>query len=118
MHDRLRLQMRNTLPQQESVSAGSICLKAATAGGQQALGKQGSCLEIGQSLDLFTINRFDPFIAGVSDEDLLNAIVFSLPASKIQATFVDGEKIFDQRDTAALESSARDLQQLREKLTF
>ena len=64
------------------------------------------------------LNRFDPFIAGVSDEDLLNAIVFSLPASKIQATFVDGEKIFDQRDTAALESSARDLQRLREKLTF
>ena len=118
MHDRLRLQMRNTLPQQESVSAGSLCLKAATTGGHNALGKRGDCLEIGQSLDLFTINRSDPYIAGVADKDLLNAIVFSLPSSRIQSTFINGQKVFDSENLSALEDSGKALQTLRETLEF
>jgi len=118
MHERLRLQMRNALPLQESKSSGSICLEIATSGGGRALGTAGQPLEVGQPLDFFTIDRNDPFIAGVTDHDLLNAILFSLPSSRILSTYVDGKMVFDHQNSQSLEASGRELQALRSRLSF
>lgn len=118
MHERLRLGLRNALAPKASISSGDVCLRIATSGGQLALGKPENCLEIGQPLDFFTVNRNDPYIAGVTEDDLLNALIFSLPSSHIESTIVAGREVFNRHKSNQLEESATKLQDLRAKLTL
>ena len=116
MNERLRLQVRNALPMEASQSSGSVCFKAATDGGRMALGEATESLSVGSYFDIFTVRERDPFIAGVAEDDILNAITFSLPSSHIESTWVAGNKVHSRNDTTQLEKSAQELQATRDRL--
>ncbi len=116
MHERLRLEVRNALPLEASQSSGSVCFQAATDGGRMALGDPTESLSVGSYFDIFTVRERDPFIAGVAEEDILNAITFSLPSSHIESTWVAGNKVHSRNDTAQLEHSSQELQATRDRL--
>ena len=107
MNERLRLQVRNALPMEASQSSGSVCFKAATDGGRMALGEATESLSVGSYFDIFTVRERDPFIAGVAEDDILNAITFSLPSSHIESTWVAGDKVHSRIDTTQLESQPK-----------
>ena len=63
-------------------------LQAATAAGARSLGAPSGALEVGRPADFFTVNLYDPSIAGAEPEALLSAIVFALERRAIREVWV------------------------------
>jgi formimidoylglutamate deiminase len=57
--------------------AAKALLHAATFTGARSLGATGGALEVGRPADFFTVNLFDPALAGADAESLLANILFS-----------------------------------------
>lgn len=67
---------------------GAARLHAATVAGARSLGAPSGALEVGRPADFFTVNLYDPSIAGAPAEALIDAIVFSLERRAIREVWV------------------------------
>lgn len=65
-----------------------LLFHAATVTGARSLGATGGALEVGRPADFFTVNLYDPSIAGTDAGALLNNIVFSLERRAIRDVWV------------------------------
>ena len=61
---------------------------AATVAGARSLGAPGGALELGRPADFFTVNLYDPSIAGAEPNALLENVVFSLERRAIRDVWV------------------------------
>lgn len=68
--------------------AAKALFHAATFVGARSLGATGGALEVGRPADFFTVNLFDPSIAGADPESLLANIVFSLERRAIRDVWI------------------------------
>jgi formimidoylglutamate deiminase len=68
--------------------AATALFHAATVGGARSLGATGGALEIGRPADFFTVNLFDPAIAGADADSLLANIVFALERRAVREVWV------------------------------
>ena len=66
--------------------------QAATAGGARSLGAPSGALEIGRPADFFTVNLYDPSIAGAEPDALLGNLVFSLERRAVREVWVGGRQ--------------------------
>ncbi len=62
--------------------------QTATVSGARSLGAPGGALEVGRPADFFTVNVFDPSIAGTDAGSLLANIVFSLERRAIREVWI------------------------------
>ncbi|MES1264597.1 MAG: formimidoylglutamate deiminase, partial [Variovorax sp.] len=67
--------------------------QGALAGGSAAAGLPMGGLAAGERADFLVIDRDAPELAGVADEHLLDALVFSSPESRFARVFVAGEEV-------------------------
>lgn len=66
---------------------------AATFAGARSLGATGGALDVGRPADFFTVNLFDPSIAGAEPGALLNNLVFSLERRAIREVWIGGRQL-------------------------
>lgn len=71
---------------------GQVLFEMALAGGAKASGLPLAGLAVGQRADFMEIDRSAISLAGVPDENLLEALVFSTPGAKPKQVFVAGKK--------------------------
>lgn len=62
--------------------------QAATVTGARSLGATGGALEVGRPADFFTVNLFDPALAGANADSLLANIVFALERRAIREVWI------------------------------
>jgi formimidoylglutamate deiminase len=63
-------------------------LRAATVTGARSLGATGGALEVGRPADFFTVNLYEPSIAGAEPDALLANIVFTLERRAIREVWI------------------------------
>jgi formimidoylglutamate deiminase len=68
--------------------AATALFHAATVTGARSLGATGGALEVGRPADFFTVNLFDPSIAGADPGSLLANVVFALERRAIREVWV------------------------------
>jgi formimidoylglutamate deiminase len=68
--------------------SAAALLHAATVTGARSLGATGGALEVGRPADFFTVNVYEPAIAGADAESLLANIVFSLERRAIREVWI------------------------------
>lgn len=68
--------------------AATALFHAATVTGARSLGATSGALEVGRPADFFTVNLFDPSIAGADGETLLANVVFALERRAIRDVWV------------------------------
>jgi formimidoylglutamate deiminase len=81
---------------QRSVLAAEVAaplFQAATFAGARSLGATGGALEVGRPADFFTVNLYDPSIAGAEPGALLNNLVFSLERRAIREVWIGGRQL-------------------------
>ena len=66
----------------------TFLLQTATVAGARSLGAPGGALEVGRPADFFTVNLFDPSIAGADPGSLLATILFSLERRAIREVWI------------------------------
>ena len=71
-----------------AAEAAAARLQVLTAAGARSLGAPSGALEVGRPADFFTVNLFDPSIAGAAGDALLPAIVGSLERRAIREIWV------------------------------
>ena len=71
----------------------AIPFNAATVAGARSLGGPGGALEVGRPADFFTVNLYDPSIAGAEPGALLENAVFSLERRAIRDVWVGARQI-------------------------
>lgn len=70
------------------LEAAGALFQTATAAGARSLGAPSGALEVGRPADFFTVNLYDPSIAGAEPDTLLGNIVFSLERRAIRDVWV------------------------------
>lgn len=65
---------------------------ALTVGGARSLGAPSGALEVGRPADFFTVNVFDPSIAGAAPGELLEAIVFAMERRAVREVWIGGRQ--------------------------
>lgn len=70
------------------LEAAVALFQTATAAGARSLGAPSGALEVGRPADFFTVNLYDPSIAGAEPDTLLGNIVFSLERRAIRDVWV------------------------------
>lgn len=68
--------------------AATALFRAATVTGARSLGATGGALEVGRPADFFTVNLFDPALAGADPGSLLENVVFALERRAIRDVWV------------------------------
>jgi formimidoylglutamate deiminase len=68
--------------------AATALFHAATVTGARCLGATGGALEVGRPADFFTVNLYDPSIAGADAGSLLANVIFSLDRRAIRDVWV------------------------------
>jgi formimidoylglutamate deiminase len=63
-------------------------LQAATATGARSLGASSGALEVGRPADFFTVNLYDPSIAGAEPDAVPGNILFSLERRAIRDVWI------------------------------
>ncbi len=76
-----------------AAEAAAPLFHAATFGGARSLGATGGALEVGRPADFFTVNLYDPSIAGAEPGALLNNLVFSLERRAIREVWIGGRQL-------------------------
>lgn len=71
-----------------AAEAAAARLQILTAAGARSLGAPSGALEVGRPADFFTVNLFDPSIAGAAGDGLLPAIVGALERRAIREIWV------------------------------
>ena len=97
-HLRLQQTARNVLAPLDDTSTSALARRlfdCATINGAMSIGFQGGKLEPGAPADFFTVDLYDPSIAGSSPDDLLPNIVFSLSRAAIRDVVVGGKQIVE-----------------------
>ena len=87
----LEFQLRMARQQPRAVfgaEAATALFHAATVTGARSLGATSGALEVGRPADFFTVNLYDPSIAGADPETLLANVVFSLERRAIRDVWV------------------------------
>jgi formimidoylglutamate deiminase len=87
-HD-LRMEGRG----QAAAEPAAIPFNAATVAGARSLGGPGGALEVGRPADFFTVNLYDPSVAGAEPGALLENAVFSLERRAIRDVWVGARQI-------------------------
>jgi formimidoylglutamate deiminase len=80
---------------QRAVSAAdpaTALFHAVTVTGARSLGATGGALEVGRPADFFTVNLFDPSIAGAEPGALLANVVFALERRAIRDVWIGGRQ--------------------------
>lgn len=65
-----------------------MMLQAATVAGARSLGATGGALEVGRPADFFTVNLYDPSIAGAEPDALLANVLFALERRAIREVWI------------------------------
>lgn len=68
--------------------AAKVLFHAATVAGARSLGATGGALEVGRPADFFTVNLYDPSLAGADADTLLATIVFGLERRAIRDVWI------------------------------
>jgi formimidoylglutamate deiminase len=90
---RLNLRKRNVAANAAVAESSAAALfQGAVDGGAAAAGLPLAGLQAGQRADFVVIDRDTPELAGVPDDHLLDALVFSSPESRFAKVFVAGEQ--------------------------
>ncbi len=86
----LELHLRSARQQRAvfGADAATALFHAATFTGARSLGATGGALEVGRPADFFTVNLFDPSIAGADSESLLANILFALERRAVRDVWV------------------------------
>jgi formimidoylglutamate deiminase len=71
-----------------AVDPATALFHAATVTGARSLGATGGALEVGRPADFFTINLYDPSVAGSDPATLLANVIFSLERRAIRDVWV------------------------------
>jgi formimidoylglutamate deiminase len=71
-----------------AADAATALFHAATVTGARSLGATGGALEVGRPADFFTVNLFDPAIAGADPGNLLANVVFAFERRAIRDVWV------------------------------
>jgi formimidoylglutamate deiminase len=71
-----------------AADAATALFHAATVTGARCLGATGGALEVGRPADFFTVNLFDPSIAGADAGSLLGNVVFALERRAIRDVWI------------------------------
>jgi formimidoylglutamate deiminase len=75
-------------PGAAGLGAATALFQAATAAGARSLGAPSGALEVGRPADFFTVNLYDPSIAGAEPDALLGNIVLALERRAIREVWV------------------------------
>lgn len=86
----LEYQLRTARQQRGAFAADATTalFHAATFTGARSLGATGGALEVGRPADFFTVNLFDPSIAGAEPDALLANVVFALERRAVRDVWV------------------------------
>ncbi len=68
--------------------AATALFHLATVAGARSLGAPGGALEVGRPADFFTVNVYDPSIAGAAPETLLSAVTLAVSPRAIREVWV------------------------------
>src|SRR5207244_3712378 len=91
---RLKLRKRNVAAAAAVAESSAAALfQGALDGGTAAAGLPLGGLKEGQRADFVVIDRDAPELAGVPDDHLLDALVFSSPESRFRQVFVAGDAV-------------------------
>ncbi|PTY01170.1 amidohydrolase family protein [Opitutus sp. ER46] len=71
-----------------AADAARTLFTAATVTGARSLGATGGALEVGRPADFFTVNLYDPSIAGADPETLLASLVFGLERRAVKEVWI------------------------------
>jgi formimidoylglutamate deiminase len=95
---RLSLRKRNVslLHQNGLGSSGQVLFENAVQGGSQAAGLPLAGIALDQRADLVEINLESDALLGVSDDCLMDAMIFSTPSFEVRNVFVAGKKLIQQ----------------------
>jgi formimidoylglutamate deiminase len=85
-------QLPGRLRQSSASERAARLLHAMTVGGARSLGAPSGALEVGRPADFFTVNLYDPSIAGAGPEGLLEAIIFSLERRGVRDVWIGGRQ--------------------------
>jgi formimidoylglutamate deiminase len=89
---RMRYQKRRILVGDEMASPGPYLLKVATINGAKALGVKSGVLAPGLQADYVAVNLKHPTLAGWSEQDLLDGLIFGASSEVIVQTWVQGRR--------------------------
>jgi formimidoylglutamate deiminase len=106
---RLHLRRRNVAATSAVTESSAAALfQGALGGGSAAAGLPLAGLAIGQRADFIVIDRDAPELAGVPDDHLLDALVFSSPESRFKQVYVAGEPVSAGDELAELARGMRE----------
>jgi formimidoylglutamate deiminase len=89
-------------------STATALFQGALEGGSAAAGMTLGGLRTGQRADFVVVDRDAPELAGVPDDHLLDALVFSSPESRFSQVFVAGEQVLAGDEFAELGRGMRE----------
>lgn len=75
-----------------TLGSDASLLQCATAAGARSLGAPSGALEVGRPADFFTVNLYDPSLAGAEPDALLGTLLSSLQRRAIREVWVDGRQ--------------------------
>jgi formimidoylglutamate deiminase len=93
---RLNLRKRNVAASAAVTESSAAALfEGALQGGSAASGLRVGGLQVGERADFVVMDPDAPELAGIADDHLLDALVFSSPESPFARVFVAGEEVLD-----------------------
>jgi formimidoylglutamate deiminase len=105
---RLKLRKRNVAAAATvTASSAAALFQGALAGGSTAAGLPLAGLAVGERADFLVVDRDAPELAGIADEHLLDALVFSSPESRFARVFVAGAEVLAGGEWNALAADFR-----------
>jgi formimidoylglutamate deiminase len=92
----LEYRLRAERHQRGAVGAdpATLLFNSATVVGARSLGATGGALEVGRPADFFTVNLYDPSVAGADPATLLANIVFALERRAVREVWIGGRQRF------------------------
>jgi formimidoylglutamate deiminase len=104
---RLSRQARNVAATQSQPHSGASLFLSSLAGGRAAVGQDCGRIAEGCCADLIFVNTGDSRLSGLSEDELLDAMVFAAPRNPVEAVMVAGEwRVSDGRHACRNEISA------------
>jgi formimidoylglutamate deiminase len=106
---RLQLRKRNVASSAAVTQSSAAALfQGALDGGTAAAGVPLAGLKVGERADFVVIDRDAPELAGIDDDHLLDALVFSSPESRFTEVFVAGDRVLAAGELGELARGMRD----------
>ena len=88
---------------------GAVLLEGAVGGGSSAAGVPLHGIAVGQRADFAVLDDASPALAGVPEENLPDALLFSSPDARVARVFVAGQEVQLRRDPAAFRATMQTL---------